>query len=244
MEKVFNNILLPVKFDKHVETVIGKAVDIANKLECNLHVVYTFPAPLFRRTGSVNAHKKLRIQEFRDKYYPELKDGLLMITSYVTGNREQEIARYALAHEIDMILTRQHYSKADQLASETNCAVFLTNPASNPNKFEKILLPIGCSLPITRIRVALFLAHQLNAPIHLVPLKDSTAIEEKIIYLKKAYQLLKENTDINLICSMSPDDLTAENKGHASLVVSEPVSHHAKTIFSQGEGACRIECLA
>src|SRR5688572_10162160 len=146
MEKMFNNILLPVRFEKHLEDVIENAVSFANRLECNLHIVYLFPKPIVQwvRFPRAIAQIKIRIQELQGKYYKKLKNGLLMFTSFIVGDNEKEIIRYALSHEIDLIFMGQEVKqflrlkgndKADRLASETNCAVFQSRRVHTPSNF-------------------------------------------------------------------------------------------------------------
>jgi hypothetical protein len=234
MQKIFNNILLPVKLNKRTDEAVEKAIEFANRLECNLHILYTINSSFlnggyFRRSADITAEKKRRLMELQNEHCKSIKKGLLLFTSVKKGNAEKEAAAYALLHGIDLIYVGDDQRglplfsdqvNVSRLAAQSNCAVLTINSHPHFENFEKIVLPIAHSLPVNRLRVAIYMAQQFNAVIHLVTQRDSAIMEDNMVYLEKAYQLLKDNTDLPLVCST----FSGDNPSHAVINYAHSVN--------------------
>src|SRR5687768_3927050 len=138
MQKIFNNILLPVHINSETDHVVEKAIEFANRLECNLHILYTtrthFLAPSifrFKTPQNIKVEKQRRLAELQNRYCRSLKKGLLLFISFRTGNPEKETAAYAVSHEIDMVYIMEEESRfplfrkrfnINRLAGLANCA--------------------------------------------------------------------------------------------------------------------------
>jgi hypothetical protein len=234
MQKVFFNLLVPVKLDNRTDESVEKAIAFANKLECNVHLLYTAPSWIrsdgtlkFRSRKSSLARKKLQLSALADKYIRLIRPGSLLITSFREGNAGKEMVEYALSKHIDMIcLGDRHYGigfrqfNIHKLAADSGCAVFIGNQYSGFRDFEKIVLPIGHYMPVNRIRIATYLAQQLHAAIHLVTVGPQYKTDKNLQYLRKTYQLLKENTNLPLVCS----SIQGYDPGHSALDYAQNVN--------------------
>src|SRR4030095_7956156 len=110
------------------------------------------------------------------------------------------------SHRIDLVclwnqpaglFTRRINSS--MLASATQCAVLHGRPQTSTWNADKIILPIGANLPLAGIRTAISLAEQQGSVIHLVAI-EKPGMSKSMVNLKKVYQLLKENTSLQLVC--------------------------------------------
>jgi nucleotide-binding universal stress UspA family protein len=250
---LFNNILLPVNLGAQSEVTVERAVLFANKLDCNLHILYTSRPFLFSDSafpsGRMKAEKKKKLFEIQADYSAKMKKGLLLYSVFRNGDPESEVASYAQAHSIDLVYIgdeKEHISlfrkkfNINRLAKQANCAVFALNTQPELRSFEKIVLPIDQSLPINRMRVAIYFAQQFNAVIHLVSQGGTPLSEENRVYLEKAYQLLKNNTELPLVCSTCSGDGKEEsvidyaNSINAGMIVVKPSAMFRARGFLRG----------
>ncbi len=234
MQKIFYNILLPVNLNNQTEGIVEKAITFANRLDCNLHILYTASPVLawesfFRliTRRSLVSQKKQKLLELQYRFEACMRPGLLLNTVFKSGNVEKETISYIMSAGIDMIFLGEKQPGMSftgfnfhRIAAATGCSVLTGNTYRGFRDFEKIVLPIGHSLPVNRIRVATYLAQQLHAAIHLVSVEPQSRSDKNMQYLSKTYQLLKDNTTLPLVCStFSGDDL-----GHSALNYARSVN--------------------
>ena len=204
MRKIFNNILLPVNVNRKTVAEVEKAIAFANRLGSNLHVLY-LSSPVFPLNRPVYQTKSM-IASWQRNFRDQLDRGLLLETSLAKGELAREVKSYLLGHDIDLVCMAEHYHHHFSLANlldpswlstEANCAVISNRTVDGFRNWEKIVLPVGYTLPLNSIRVAAYLAQEFKASIHMV----SLAIEEQdaISNLSRAYHLLKENTELDVV---------------------------------------------
>jgi K+-sensing histidine kinase KdpD len=240
MIKLFNNIVVPVRFSRDTEQIIEKAIGFANSLQCNLHLLHITTPPLLPALFSKRhdlAEKKHKLLELQAIYYKKINPGLMMHMRFAQGSAEKVIMDYVATHNIDTILwnlPRRRFrffnptTRISQLARKTGCCLLTVNPGAVPIEPRPIILPIGTSLPINKIRVTTYLAKQFNAPVHLVALDEKAGPMDKLSYLKKTFQVLKDNTDLHVVCkSLSGEDspgtlLKYAHSVDAGLIVINP----------------------
>jgi nucleotide-binding universal stress UspA family protein len=216
MQKIFNHILVPVHFSRKSDTGIHKAIEFANQMGCHLHLLYVDePSRLdwWRRLFHTEkkrplAEKQVRLFELREQYHRQMKPGLRLFASLQEGNMERSVAEYAELYSIDMILVMQERSRqkmnVSRLAGQTHCPVLSTRFDPDLRRMRIIVLPIGSHLPVNKIRVAIWLAKEFNAAIHLLSLEKKRSAEDEFSYMKKAFRVLKDNTDLPVVCSTLP----------------------------------------
>lgn len=221
MQKIFNHILVPVYFNRKSDAGIEKAVAFANQMECHLHLLYitgtvkySWLHRLFSgRRAKTDPAKQVRLFELREKYHKQMKQGLRLFASLQQGSMERSVAEYAQYYNIDMILVSPERGKqkldVSRLAGQTHCPVLSTRFDPDLRNLRIIVLPIGSHLPVNKIRVAIWLAKQFNAAIHLLALEKKGTGEQELSYMKKAFRVLKDNTDLPVVCSKIPGESLA-----------------------------------
>ena len=205
MQKIFSNILLPVAFNRHTLMAVENAIELANKLECNLHILYTLRPQIFR--SWFHSDRKKKLCEIQQQMGTRLQNGLLLQAIFTEGNPYDEIKTYLLSHDIDLVSVQHQLEPfwplgqsfdPERLAMETNCAVISTQSRVELKDFDKIIVPVGTAVPLNGVRVAVYLARQFNASIHLVA---DTGDPDNLASLQRTYHLLKDNTDLDIFCN-------------------------------------------
>ena len=248
MNKLFNNILVPVEFSKQTSQVVSKAVMIANQFKCDLHLVFV------ENGGMADADKHLvevltegeltdydvKMQELKAGFLPLLEDGLQLLTVMHKGSREQYIISYALQHAIDLIMVEKprsilpmRFSRSfniNRISKKTGCPVLTVKGTAELEAIRNIVLPVDAHLPLRKVMFASYLAKHFNARIHLIALSepgDEDDVEKKA-YLYKTFQLLRENTNLNIEChtihggNIADTTLQYATEINADLIVVNP----------------------
>lgn len=247
MKKLFNNILVPVEFNRHSELALQKALSIANQFDCHLHVLHiesqvipgekTLLPPLVEE-DELSAMDKL--QQWKEKYSTQLLPGLQFFIIEKKGKKEQMIVEYVKLHQIDLIVIGKPYQlfpgnvfasvNINRLSRKTECPVLTVKAKSALEKVRIIVLPVDAHLPIRKIMFASYLARKFNARIHLIAVTASYPKQtiQEMAYLYKTYQLLKENTNLTIECHAVPGANIAETtleyarQVNADLIVVNP----------------------
>jgi hypothetical protein len=205
MQKLFSNILLPVTLNRHAAKTVGNAIELANRLECNLHILYLPLTPFFQSWNHSSRKKKLAI--IQQQLMLRIRKGLLLQAIYAGGNPFAEIRNYILSHDIDILCIPDRFRPLWYPSSplypfstsrESNFAVIRSSSTKDFTGCDKILLPVGNAIPVRSIRAAVYIARQFNASVHLLTKSNQTG--ENIQVLQRTYQLLKENTQLDVIC--------------------------------------------
>lgn len=214
MYRLFNNILIPVDLRREAAPTVEKAMHIAAKFDCDVHLLYVMKKGFWSFTSSFPqkvAHRKMQLHDMREQYSPSLGKGCLLHTQVWEGDLESSIAEYAAINHIDLILAQKPTGflpginaglNANSLAAKTNAAVLSLLPTPAFKGIKNIVLPVSGYLPLRRIMLATYLAKNFNSAIHLISLTGSlSVIESKShAYLEKAYQLLRDNTTLPINC--------------------------------------------
>jgi K+-sensing histidine kinase KdpD len=231
MQKIFSNILVPVFFDKKTELVIQKAIDFANEMDCHLHILY-IESPSFLKTPfsrGILLDKQYKLFRFREKFQKKLNPGLKFFTGMEKGHFDKVITKYTDAHSIDLILVGERSRKflffkigidPTMIADKVSCPVLFTSYKPAFPHFAKIVLPIGTSIPVHRIRVTIYLARQFKATIHLLALENNGLNYEEMACMEKTFRVLKENTELPVVCTT----LEGNDVSNASAQYSNSIS--------------------
>ena len=213
MYQLFNNILIPVDLRREAAPTVDKALNIATRFNSNIHLLYVLKKSLWSLHNFPQrvAHKKMQLNALKEKYSPSLAKGFLLHTQVWEGDLENSIAEYAAITHIDLILAQKPGVfipglnaglNINRLAAKTNAAVLSLLPTPSFKGIKNIVLPVSGYLPLRRIMLATYLAKNFNSAIHLIALTGSAAAAESRChaYLEKAYQLLRENTNLPIRC--------------------------------------------
>ncbi|HEX6179985.1 MAG TPA: universal stress protein [Chitinophagaceae bacterium] len=213
MYQLFNNILIPVDLRREAAPAVDKALNIATRFNSNIHLLYVLKKSFWSLHNFPQrvAHKKMQLNVLKEKFSPSLAKGFLLHTQVWEGDLENSIAEYAAITHIDLILAQKPRVfipglnaglNINSLAAKTNAAVLSLLPTPSFKGIKNIVLPISGYLPLRRIMLATYLAKNFSSAIHLIALTGSAAVAESRChaYLEKAYQLLRENTNLPIKC--------------------------------------------
>lgn len=216
MQRLFNNILLPLCLNNQAIKVIDDAMEFSNQLRCNLHLIFTpDPGLSFLKAAFYSREQneydiRRALKEIHSKVEKKLQKGLVLWTSYGSGNIQKLLADYSLLHNIDLICLSHKNNNISKLldnlnvsilADQSNCPILSLRNFPKGSESKTIVLPIGESLPVNKLRIASYLGKQFHSTIHLVAFKNKDNGPDEFSYLGKAYRVLKDYTEVPVVCS-------------------------------------------
>jgi len=197
------NILVPIDFTAKNKWAISKAIEIANQMDCNIHlinVVDTVIIPgLPLRTSLITPYES---HADRINNYEKLKELAAIYSNQLCGNGKIEIsilegetgnklAEYVSAYDMDMVvlgmsrfnLVQRIISSASisRLARKTNVPVLAVGASGLVCHFKKIILPLHNQASLRRIKMATMLARTFRSTIYMVTLRQENNTAEKVI---------------------------------------------------------------
>ncbi|HYM93966.1 MAG TPA: universal stress protein, partial [Chitinophagaceae bacterium] len=117
MHKLFNNILIPVRFTTASEKLIEKGIELANLYRCNIHLLYiasississsmiTRSWSFFQKVRNEDSKELERmLNKLTDRYAAKLHHGLKIVSSIEKGGRNEIAVNYILQNNIDLVL--------------------------------------------------------------------------------------------------------------------------------------------
>jgi nucleotide-binding universal stress UspA family protein len=200
------NILVPVDFTEKNKWAITKAVELANSLNCNIHLVHVVNGssvtPFDSHTDRLNSYDRLK--EYESFYSNQLCGNGKIEVSVLEGNAGTALADYATRYEMDLIVIglpkfnpiQKIFSQnaISHLAKTTNVPVLAVRSGGLVFHFKKILLPLHNEVPIHRIQFATLLAKTFKSTIYMVALRNEDNTSEKI--LSEALQIVQNISTI------------------------------------------------
>ncbi len=142
-----DNILFPLDFSECSERVLPYALDIADRFNARLYLLFVAqdlsylstndvgPQPLMNMSKDIASGGEKEMQAFCEKH---VRDFSNYDTKVVIGNPEEEILRYAVEVPIDLIIMGTHTRKglervlmgsvADQVLKNAAVPVLTVNP--------------------------------------------------------------------------------------------------------------------
>jgi nucleotide-binding universal stress UspA family protein len=259
MNKLFNNILVPIDFSHASELAIEKAIDIANHFKCHIHLLFaessgllaTQPLTISKNLGLATADAASKLYQLQNKYTYQLHPGLSFHSCFRKGNRNRSIIEYAIRHQIDLVIIGKAPRtintlisggcNVNEISNHIDCPVMSVRQDAANEGWMNIVLPICSMLPVRKMMFASYLARKYNSKIHLVSIagdygKDADCKR----YLYKAYQLLRDNTNLNIECHTVPGHNIADTtlrfakKINADLILVNPGKEcHLSGIFNR-----------
>jgi nucleotide-binding universal stress UspA family protein len=237
MYKLFNNILVPVT-SQYPAVAVEKAVHLSNQFNCDVHLL-NVTGRQFWQSSCKAAEKKMQLNELKEKYAHALPRGSFMHTGVGEDNLENALASYVALHSIDLILAHPKRSRfnvfdvgvnVNKLAARTGCPVLSLQAGPPSERIRNIVLPVGSHLPLRKLMLAIYMAKDANAAIHLISLSGNNAAAEakSHVYLEKTYQVLRQNTSLPIKCKTmigeNIADTTLEYAKHveADLILVNP----------------------
>ncbi|RYY22743.1 MAG: universal stress protein [Chitinophagaceae bacterium] len=237
MNKLFNNILVPIDFTESSELAIEKALDIANHFKCNIHLLYAGGNRVKKQPVEIGEARLYRLQH---RYTFRLHPGLSFHASVRKGNPNQVVIEYALRHNIDLVVIGRQQGllrevikgrfNSSEITKRIECPVLTVRKNNGNDKWMNIVLPVCSVLPVRKIMFASYLARKYNSKIHLLSIAENENEDDsnRNLYLSKAYQLLRDNTNLMIEChtirgnNIADSTLRFAEKINADLIVVNP----------------------
>lgn len=233
MRKLFNHILVPVNFNRNTPLLMEKAIQVANRFECDIHLLYVqtpitsipflydgyLSSPVFNQSEQV-AETKLKALADENRHL--LAERLLITSTIVVGNWQLMLKEQIITKHIDLVILPRNESKffgaliykidVNQLSMQTQCPVLTVTKNFDVNQLQNIVVPIGDFLPVKKLAAATYMARKFNAVIHLMGGKSRSYgnDKQKARCLTRSYQLLRDYTNVKVYCSSQQGDTTAE----------------------------------
>lgn len=238
---MFSKILLPVAFNRNTRWSASKAVQLANKFHCDLHLLYILPQggamsiPNFflrkKQTGEPQPEQEKKMSELVAYCRSRLKDGLLVSVTHAGGNCQEAVKDTIIAEHADLVLIPKNKKGSDsspirhlsinQLSQQTNCPVMTVTRNFNINQLHNIVVPVKGLLPLKKLTLATYMSIETSGCIYLMGSngKDDPGNEGS---LGKAYQLLNGLGRLNVQCALREDpDMAAGTLLYAKDVAAD-----------------------
>ena len=195
------NILVPVDFTSKNKWAIAKGIEMANQMNCNIHLVNIVQPKLFSsitpyesNVDRLNTYDKLK--DLAVSYSSQLCGNGKIEVSLLEGNTTGKLAEYIRDFEMDMVIMGlsgnlfqrlTSSTSVNKLAGKTNVPVLAVGSKGLVHHFKKIILPLYDELSLRRLRMATTLASSFKSTIYMITLRQGNNTPEKI---------LKEGLDI------------------------------------------------
>ena len=196
MSNKFCNILVPVDFTTKNKWAIAKGIEMANQMNCNLHLVNIISPPLFSSFSPYESHVDRlnsydRLKDLSVSYSNQLCGNGKIEISVLEGNATDKLVEYVKDFEMDMVVMGlskfnfvQRWATSvsiNKLARNTNVPVLAVGSQGLVHHFKKIILPLYDELSLDRIRFATTLARSFKSTIYMVTLRNGNNTPEKIL---------------------------------------------------------------
>jgi nucleotide-binding universal stress UspA family protein len=240
MANKFYNILVPVDFTKKNQWAIAKAIELANHIRCNIHLVHIVSKPLFRflpfeTTSSMPYDTSFdltkgreKLVALRDQYREHLCEGCEIEISIIQGRPQKELSNYINQYSMDLVvmgLSKFNFVQRllsslsiSSLARKTNIPVLAVRSSGLVSHFKKIVLPLNEQIPIRRIKLAAMLARQFKSTVYLVSLRKDISGENNV--LDKTLEVIQSLSTIPVQCFM----LEGKNLAQSTLEFSKRIN--------------------
>jgi nucleotide-binding universal stress UspA family protein len=190
------NILVPVDFTSKNKWAIAKAIEMANQMDCNIHLVNSVQPNLFSsftpyesRIDRLNSYDRLK--NLAVSYSDQLCGNGKIEISLLEGRSINKMAEYIKDFEMDMVVMGLSgnnlfermisSSSVNKLAKKTNVPVLAVGSKGLVHHFKKIILPLYDELSLRRIRMAATLASSFKSTIYMITLRQGDHTPEKIL---------------------------------------------------------------
>lgn len=190
MSSQSHNILVPIDFTQKNEWAIERAIEMANSLDCNLHLVHVvcnnllpFAKPtVWQGNSAALRHAAERLVELKHAYQSELTGQASIEISVLQGDPYVQLGGYIEQYKMVMMvlglprfsMVREDWSclSISRMARLTNIPVLAVRRNILTSQGKKILLPIYHEIAYSHIQLAALLGRHLHAGIYLLSLRN------------------------------------------------------------------------
>jgi nucleotide-binding universal stress UspA family protein len=189
------NILIPVDFTSKNKWAIAKGIEMANQMNCNIHLVNIVQPNMFSSFTPYESHVDRlnsydQLKNLAVSYSNQLCGNGKIEVSLLEGNTTNKLVEYIRDFEMDMVIMglssnlfqrMTSSTSVNKLVGKTNVPVLAVGSKGLVHHFKKIILPLYDELSLRRIRMATTLASSFKSTIYMVTLRQGNNTPEKII---------------------------------------------------------------
>lgn len=231
MQKLFNKILVPVDYSEKSRKAVEKGVELAREYECSLHLVHVIShSPLafwsydepFAMAMSAEQEERLQQSAHRRLLAfvsPVDMDKVRVEFSIVRGTWNEAIIEFINVVNIDLVLVGQENRlfkrkelllNPNRIALRTNIPV-ITIPANRRIvQLYSIVIPVTDFLPVRKLIYGIYMGSKYTTTVKLLGVENEQTSEKVRYYLKKAYQLVRDNCNLNVELQIMSSNNVAE----------------------------------
>ncbi|HVZ57054.1 MAG TPA: universal stress protein [Chitinophagaceae bacterium] len=245
------NILVPVTFSARDKWAIAKAIELANNLHCNMHLVHVLHRPLLPLMpldrsavtpyeSSSDRHAcRMRLERLKAWYSSQLCGEGRIEYSLLEGHPHARLTRYIRQYDIDLVviglskfnLLQRIISSVSisRLARKTQVPVLAVRSSGLVCHFKKIVLPLHEDLPLRSIKLATSLARSFKSTVYLLSLRRPEDANHPRDILDHALEVIQSLSTIPVQCiflegkNLAKSTLEFSRKINADLILVNPV---------------------
>ncbi|MES1223664.1 MAG: universal stress protein [Bacteroidota bacterium] len=233
MQKLFNRILVPIDFSPRSKTAAEKAVDIATIYDCSIHLLHVAEISPWAAASVTDVHSAIpynfvdntkeleyRLSRLAGEIKSLANDKIKVTFSVLTGSWEQTIIDLATREKFDLILIgqkgrfigkRKMILNPDTIAERANIAVITIPSNRRIVRLYSVVIPITDFLPVRKLMYGIYVASNYNTTIKLLAVENEKTKTQAQLYLKKAYQLIHDHSNV----TVEQDTIYSENIAEA-----------------------------
>lgn len=256
MQKLFTKILVPVNFNRNTRWSVHKAVQLANKFECDILLLHVqSPASMIPSlydawfSGfSIPASEETLSQKLKELellYKPQLKEGLFMTASLLTGYWQEVIKEVVVSEHIDLVLIPRNHKRMgsaiiyrvniNKLAQQTNCPIMTITRNLNANNLQNIVVPVFDTLPVKKLTMATYFSIDRDCCIYLMGRDDGDSRRHDKGLLLRAYRLLTDIGKMNIRCAIH----SSTDNGNSTLAFARNIKANLIVVNPGNESQLR-----
>ena len=195
MSNTLCNILVPVDFTTKNKWAITKAIEMANQMNCHIHLVNIIHptwtssfTPYESHVDRMNSYDQLK--DLAVSYSNQLCGNGKIEISLLEGNPVAKLTEYIRDYDMDMVvmglsgnLLQRVISSVsiNKISRMTNVPVLAVGSKGLVHHFKKIILPLYDEQSLRRIKMATTLARSFKSTIYMITLRNGNNTPEKIL---------------------------------------------------------------
>ena len=208
---------------KNATLALDKAIQIANRFSCDIHLVYIHSARNFNVFQNIIKNREhhnlkternsVKLKELEERCRRKLLDGLITTSSLESGNWQMNMKQTIITEHIDLVIVSKRRKRIgnsfknqidlNRLSQQTQCSILIVTRKFNLSHMQNIVVPVNEFLPVRKLTIATYICRELNGSIHLMGNSSSTSKEKSgKRHLIKAYQLLSDYGHVKIHCSL------------------------------------------
>lgn len=222
MQKLFNKVLVPVDFSEKSRKAVEKSLELAEEYQCSVHMLYVNRSHLTRLFDSeaARSHETALPGELEQLKNFVKTDAVVKIDhAVVLGTWNESVMAYIEQNQIDLVIIGQENNlfkrkemrlNPNRIAAKTNVPV-ITIPANKRiNKLCSIVIPVTDFLPVRKLIYGIYMGSKYTTTVRLLGVENEQTRAKVHYYLKKAYQLIRDNCALNVELEVVPGNNVAE----------------------------------